>query len=454
MERYRSIQTLERAGGDPSSKQEQEKTLGGGAGSRHANTPRAQLEHSKDNELFEVAVELMADAAAGRETDLVSPQHPFAKLFLADLWGHVMTLAAVGLMALAFFEHETHVPDRSNPKFSWAVGSIEAALLVVLATDQYMRAVAELFVRPCSDPRRPWKLLSRACRCGRTGDDDRKLAASTGYVQLEEGLLASEYAGADQEVYAVRVRGNAQQAPASCARACSGFPQSFLLFQDKKWENAAFVVLTYCALDWVLYYLFFARSSFRWSRILRPLLLIVRVPDLRRQLAAVSRTMQAMVPLAALFGVVVFFYATLGCQLFSSEQVDGYHKTGDNFDSFGAAAVAINILSSTESYPTVFYPAFAARPVVAVLFFVSSLWVFLWVIIPLLLAITFELYNDVQEKSRRQLRVKAYLPLVAAFKVAGYLVERRKHRQVGLSTTVPLPPSDMPRAVGEAEKAA
>lgn len=138
--------------------------------------------------------------------------------------------------------------------------------------------------------------------------------------------------------------------------------------------------------------------------------------------------------------------------MFSSEQVDGYHSTGDNFDSFAAAAVAVNILSSTESYPTVFYPAFAARPVVAVLFFVSALWVFLWVIIPLLLAITFELYDDVQGASRRRLRVKTYLPLVAAFKVAGTLVERRKHRDAGVNPAIPLPPSDTPWPIGDAEK--
>ena len=75
----------------------------------------------------------------------------------------------------------------------------------------------------------------------------------------------------------------------------------------------AVATLLYCVADWFVYYLFFVENSYRWSRVLRPLLLVSRVPDLRRQLAAVTRTMRAMAPLAALFCVVVFFYATLGC---------------------------------------------------------------------------------------------------------------------------------------------
>jgi len=136
----------------------------------------------------------MADAEAGRETDLVLPQHPFAQVFSSDLWGHTMTLVAVGLMMLAFFEHAPHVPDRSNPRFSWVVGSIEAVLLLLVCVDQYMRTVAELFVRPCGGPRRPWADLSKLCGCtyDSFGTDKASSGSSGNYVQLEEGLLQGD----------------------------------------------------------------------------------------------------------------------------------------------------------------------------------------------------------------------------------------------------------------------
>lgn len=58
-----------------------------------------------------------------------------------------------------------------------------------------------------------------------------------------------------------------------------------------------------------------------------------------------------MFDVVALFVVLVLFYGVLGTQLFSSEQVGGYDPGNDNFNDFGASALAVYILTTTGTLP-------------------------------------------------------------------------------------------------------
>jgi len=55
-----------------------------------------------------------------------------------------------------------------------------------------------------------------------------------------------------------------------------------MLYLDKRWENAALLTLLFCLVDWFVFYPVGAHQYFRWSRVLRPVLLVSKVPDLRR----------------------------------------------------------------------------------------------------------------------------------------------------------------------------
>jgi hypothetical protein len=161
---------------------------------------------------------------------------------------------------------------------------------------------------------------------------------------------------------------------------------------DKKWESVFMGTLLLSWLDWILYYPSGYRALFRIARPFRPLLGITKRKSLRRLLSSILWTVPRMLDISLLLFIVIFFYAALGQQLFSSEQVPGYSENNDNFDSWPAAALGIFILTTTENYPNIANEAFRHRPAVATIFFVSALFVMLWLILPLILAIVYDHY--------------------------------------------------------------
>lgn len=203
--------------------------------------------------------------------------------------------------------------------------------------------------------------------------------------------------------------------------------RDLLPFQDKLWDNAALFVLLLGIAEWLSYYAG-GITVFRVSRPLRPLLLIAKSPDLRRSLAVIARTFAAIGRITSLFALLLLFYAVLGCQVFSPEQVSGYSLENDNFGSFSASALTMFVLQSTENFPDVMYPALEERPVVAVLFFISGLYAFAWVITPLLLAVQYEHYQSVMETAARAQRAKSYVPMLAAYKCVARAAMLRRAR--------------------------
>lgn len=136
-----------------------------------------------------------------------------------------------------------------------------------------------------------------------------------------------------------------------------------------------------------------------------------------------------MADISLLLLLALMFYATLGLHLFNRQQVPGYSPHDDNFNDWlnsvlGACAgnstgvehaaacarsvrhrmichscpllsmpAAMFVLSTTENYPNVANQAYRHRPVVAAIFFVSALFVILWLLLPLILATVYDHYK-------------------------------------------------------------
>jgi hypothetical protein len=186
-------------------------------------------------------------------------------------------------------------------------------------------------------------------------------------------------------------------------------------FADKRWEAVFVGVAAAAAADWLLFYAVGLRGMWRFSRPLRPLLGLTKVPALRRLLASVLFTLPHIAQVTALLGVAVAFFAVLGVQLFNSEQVPNYLPVTDNFEDFPAAFLGIFVLTTTENYPSIGNPAFHARPWVGAAFFVTALFLFLWLLQPVVLAVVYDRFRSIQDGLARRSKVKARVSLVVAY---------------------------------------
>jgi len=176
-------------------------------------------------------------------------------------------------------------------------------------------------------------------------------------------------------------------------------------YMDKKWEACFALVMGLAWLDWLLYYPIGLRAIFRFARPLRPLLGIAKRKALRRLTASVLRTVPHMLDIAMLLFIAVMFFGVVGLQLFNDEQVPGYDPNNDNFNNWADSALAIFILASTENYPNVANLSYKHRPVAAGIFFVTALFVLLWIITPLILAIVYDHFKEVRGACVRARRV-------------------------------------------------
>lgn len=79
--------------------------------------------------------------------------------------------------------------------------------------------------------------------------------------------------------------------------------------------------------------------------------------------------------------------------------------------------LAIYVLTTTESYPTVMMPAFNINQAVAVIFFFSALLVFCWIILPVSLATVYSEYVDMMKRELAVKKTKAQRALLVAYHV-------------------------------------
>ena len=120
-----------------------------------------------------------------------------------------------------------------------------------------------------------------------------------------------------------------------------------------------------------------------------------------------------------LFGVTIIFYSVLGQVLFKGDYIfttdpNGYANATNStvgvddeftgsFDSFSRAALAMFVLSTTENYPMIMYPARDTKPITGTIFFMSYIMIMVYIILALFQA---ALYKTWSEEVRQQEIVK------------------------------------------------
>ena len=166
--------------------------------------------------------------------------------------------------------------------------------------------------------------------------------------------------------------------------------------------------------DLALFVTWHQQYKWRLARCLRPILLVTRVRGLRRPLWVMVRTTLAVTQIGLFGSVIVLFYSVLGMQLFNTAQVPGYGPNPDgpilpndpsklndvngNFDNILEALLATYTATTTESYPGVLYPALQLRPIVASIYFISFMSVSIYIIMPLIIAVVYDMYRDVHKQ--------------------------------------------------------
>jgi len=101
-----------------------------------------------------------------------------------------------------------------------------------------------------------------------------------------------------------------------------------------------------------------------------------------------------------LFFVILTIYSRLGVVFFRDCYKDLDTEFTNSFDNFPRAAIAMFVLSTTENYPFVMYPAMDAYPISAVLFFVSYLMIVFYLVLSLFQA---ALYSEWRRELEHQL---------------------------------------------------
>jgi hypothetical protein len=92
-------------------------------------------------------------------------------------------------------------------------------------------------------------------------------------------------------------------------------------FKDKLWDSSFLLGALLCLLDWALVYPGGIYTMPRFSRPLRPLLLIAKLQVIRRLLATMLKTTPKMRDVVMVFASFLVVYAVLGVQLFSAQEV-------------------------------------------------------------------------------------------------------------------------------------
>ena len=175
-------------------------------------------------------------------------------------------------------------------------------------------------------------------------------------------------------------------------------------FFKKKWN--VFRVLS-------IMFMFFGTAS---DRPLRSALLISRVTTLRHTVNSMAMSIPKAVEVFVLFGVTIVFYSVLGQVLFKKDYVfvsntkDGNSTVAmddeftGSFDSFSRAALAMFVLSTTENYPMIMYPAQQSAPITGTIFFMSYIMVMVYIILALFQAALYKTWSEELERQQTKLR--------------------------------------------------
>lgn len=159
----------------------------------------------------------------------------------------------------------------------------------------------------------------------------------------------------------------------------------------------------------------------RFSRAIRPLLVIANSARLRSLATAMVNTIPAVVDVFGIMMLVIVVYATVALQLFGGLYVDANsgELLADNFDSFPSALISLVVLTSSENYPGVMYPAMRSSEW-SVVYFVTFILLETFLLMSVLIAVSFNRFleqNRLQVLARRALQRRGLLAAFAALDI-------------------------------------
>eukprot|EP01084_Bolivina_argentea_P204744 349699_1 len=153
-------------------------------------------------------------------------------------------------------------------------------------------------------------------------------------------------------------------------------------FLDKKW-NGVFLGLTLVQVGMCICEILLPGQMEAIDLILRPFMLFCQSGQLSRSLDNIVRTFWGT-RIVFFVGFVTFmFFAVLSLNMFNSNKVPGYSWDSDNFDSLLTSLLSYFVFLTTENFPMVADPSFTKRPWVAYPIFVSFVFVFYVLWLPL-----------------------------------------------------------------------
>eukprot|EP01091_Cochliopodium_minus_P015405 TRINITY_DN5479_c0_g1_i1.p1 TRINITY_DN5479_c0_g1~~TRINITY_DN5479_c0_g1_i1.p1 ORF type:complete len:749 (+),score=156.76 TRINITY_DN5479_c0_g1_i1:83-2248(+) len=153
---------------------------------------------------------------------------------------------------------------------------------------------------------------------------------------------------------------------------------------------------------------------FRFSRIFRPILLILKVKNFRHAARGISVTMYSLRHILGLFGLFIAIFAVFGVFLFRNDYLDVNFAKYQSYNTFGLGILQTIVSVTFENYPDVIYPALKIHDYLIIYFIFQ--FIVLFVIISLLLAILYELFKEKKLDIAFQGRILERKSLYFAFK--------------------------------------
>ncbi len=134
-----------------------------------------------------------------------------------------------------------------------------------------------------------------------------------------------------------------------------------------------------------------AFSVFRLFRLFRILRLLSAFPELQILVAALLKTLPSMGYVGMLLFIIIYVYGVLGTQLFKI--ADPSH-----FGNLGLALLTLFQIATLEAWSDIFWPLFEKFGWIAVLFFLSFIFMGTMVLLNLLIGVVIRSMEKVQEE--------------------------------------------------------
>ncbi len=198
-------------------------------------------------------------------------------------------------------------------------------------------------------------------------------------------------------------------------------------------------------------------EPFRFSRVLRPLLLLLNSPVMRKLYIVFVRCLWALTDLVGIYLVMLVLWMMFGITLFQSDQSHGFGIDKDpgaldsynnnlfdpvkyyngsslypdchgepcaeldpyvfqDFQSPAYALVSLFVLGTRENYPDVGLPAYLANHYFMI-YFILFMMVFLFFFENIIVAIVYDTYVSIQKEEALKSKARETMALQAAFSV-------------------------------------